>query len=218
VPALVRDGVAQVTWREERARADFAENAHPRSAVASTRQGGALLVAVDGRTEAGAGMTLDELAQLLVSQGAVDGLNLDGGGSTTLWARGEPQGGVVNHPSDNSLPDHGGERGVASALGVFAPSHRARLSWTTVPQETRVRTGQRWSYEALAVADDGTRVSYRLQVPGGEQGSLAERADGSARVELDVVKGSPRTVMLILLATTEGGIELTQRLDVEVVE
>ena len=43
-------------------------------------------------------------------------LNLDGGGSSTLWVRGESAGGFVSCPCDNKTFDHQGERAVANAL------------------------------------------------------------------------------------------------------
>lgn len=41
-------------------------------------------------------------------------LNLDGGGSTTLWVNGQ----VVNHPSDNKKFDNKGERKVHNIIAV----------------------------------------------------------------------------------------------------
>ena len=68
-----------------------------------------LLVAVDGRQPGySVGMTLEELAHFFLKLGAVDAMNLDGGGSTTMVIGGE----VVNSPSD------GRERPVGSALLV----------------------------------------------------------------------------------------------------
>jgi exopolysaccharide biosynthesis protein len=45
-------------------------------------------------------------------------MNLDGGGSATMWIKGKPDKGVVSHPSDNKLFDHKGERAVANAIVV----------------------------------------------------------------------------------------------------
>lgn len=67
------------------------------------------LVTVDGRQSGwSAGMTLTELAWLLIDLGATQGLNYDGGGSTTCWVNGA----VVNRPSD------GTERGVVTGWAV----------------------------------------------------------------------------------------------------
>lgn len=87
---------------------------HPRSFVAVTAKGHILLVAVDGRQPGYAeGMSLFEVRELAHMLGCVDVLNLDGGGSTTLYVSGQGQTGVVNKPSG------GVERAVASMLYVM---------------------------------------------------------------------------------------------------
>ena len=58
---------------------------HPRSAIARTNSGSVLLITVDGRTAESVGVSFEELAKLLRAVGA---LNLDGGGSSTLWVAG----------------------------------------------------------------------------------------------------------------------------------
>jgi hypothetical protein len=64
-------------------------------------------VVVDGRRPAEAvGMSHHELAVLMQRLGCTDALNLDGGGSSTLWYEGQ----VMNRPSD------GGPRPVGNAL------------------------------------------------------------------------------------------------------
>jgi hypothetical protein len=112
-PSLVRAGEVQV---DPAISTPFAQQRHPRSAVGLTADGALLLVTVDGRTAAGAGMTLPELAAQMRDLGAVNALNLDGGGSTTLWVRGAWLDGVTNHPSDNLQPDHHGARAVSDGL------------------------------------------------------------------------------------------------------
>jgi exopolysaccharide biosynthesis protein len=61
-------------------------------------------------------MTVAELSALLHQIGADDGMNLDGGGSSTFAVRGpgEPATTVRNTPADGS------ERAVANGIGVFA--------------------------------------------------------------------------------------------------
>ncbi|MEP7278504.1 MAG: phosphodiester glycosidase family protein [Bacteroidota bacterium] len=112
---------------------------HPRSAFAIKGKR-VLLVTVDGRNQRAAGMTLYELAGILEWLDAGSGVNLDGGGSTTLWVNHFPAGGVINYPSDNKKMikskiykpgtdldnlaadeqkwDHTGERPVANVLLV----------------------------------------------------------------------------------------------------
>jgi exopolysaccharide biosynthesis protein len=43
---------------------------------------------------------------------------MDGGGSTTMWVKNQPDNGVVNYPSDNKKWDHYGERKVANVILV----------------------------------------------------------------------------------------------------
>jgi exopolysaccharide biosynthesis protein len=52
-------------------------------------------------------MSLEEFADLMISEGIYQGLNLDGGGSTTMVIKNE----IVNYPSDST-----GEREVGNSL------------------------------------------------------------------------------------------------------
>ena len=83
---------------------------HPRTAVGLSKDRRTLLLLVaDGRRQGVPGLTLPELAELMVEAGACTALNLDGGGSSALWLRDR----IVNQPSD------GFERKVANHLGVI---------------------------------------------------------------------------------------------------
>ncbi|HYO65392.1 MAG TPA: phosphodiester glycosidase family protein [Archangium sp.] len=112
-PNLVTNGVVDVR--------DVEEGFDAASGIGSTTRGPRTalcrksaskkvsLVTVDGRQSGwSVGMTLAELARLLVDLGCERGMNYDGGGSTTAWVNGA----VVNRPSD------GTERSVVSAWGV----------------------------------------------------------------------------------------------------
>jgi len=95
----------------------------PRSAVGVTQDGKTLiLMAIDGRRPNwGLGVTLKQLSQEMIRQGAYYAINLDGGGSTSLvkkTSNGYYQ--VLNRPSDGatlSLP-LSVERPVPYVLGV----------------------------------------------------------------------------------------------------
>jgi exopolysaccharide biosynthesis protein len=91
---------------------------HPRSAIAWLGKKRVLFITVDGRNEQAAGMTLPELTNIIKWLQARDGVNLDGGGSTTLWIQNQPGNGVVNYPSDNKKWDHEGQRKVANVVIV----------------------------------------------------------------------------------------------------
>jgi exopolysaccharide biosynthesis protein len=76
----------------------------PRSALGITKDNQVLLVTVDGvrkvkslpNERSRIGVTLGELAQIMVDLGCIEAINFDGGGSTTLWYDGK----IVNEPAD----------------------------------------------------------------------------------------------------------------------
>jgi exopolysaccharide biosynthesis protein len=110
VPLLIKDGKIAITWQEEKIGKEFVETRHPRTAVAKLKDGKFLMITVDGR-QAGysVGMNLNELAAFLLEIGATDAMNLDGGGSTTMFLDGK----LMNKPSDKE-----GERNVSDAILV----------------------------------------------------------------------------------------------------
>ncbi|HRD81344.1 MAG: phosphodiester glycosidase family protein [Saprospiraceae bacterium] len=112
-PLLIQNG-------ERVALADrpFNTNRHPRTCACTTTSDTLLLLTVDGRSTESHGMSLPELTDLLLALGCRNAVNLDGGGSTTMWLAGRPFNGVVNMPSDNKRFDHEGERPVANAVVV----------------------------------------------------------------------------------------------------
>jgi exopolysaccharide biosynthesis protein len=94
----------------------LAASRHPRTAIGIRNKRKVVLITVDGRAIESAGMTLDELADVFLILKCREAVNLDGGGSTTMWIKGKPFNGVVNMPSDNRKFDHEGERPVANVL------------------------------------------------------------------------------------------------------
>ncbi len=114
-PLLVRDSV-MVANIDSAGGVAFSTTRHPRTAVGITNnRKRLLLVVVDGRQKPYSdGMTLRELAALMLALGARDALNLDGGGSTTMvYADSLHMLRVANHPSDPA-----GERPVGDALAI----------------------------------------------------------------------------------------------------
>jgi hypothetical protein len=119
-PMLVQDG--RVVYDRRRDPEGFSANArqfdsditaerHPRAAIGLSEDR-ILAVACDGRSRTEAGMTLEEMGEVLAALGARSAMNLDGGGSTTLIAggrlRNRPRAGV-------NRPEPGG-RGIATAI------------------------------------------------------------------------------------------------------
>ena len=106
-PRLVRDGRVYVNVVQEEFPSDIRVGRAPRSAVGVTKYGDYIFAVVDGRQAHSRGCTLNEWATILLNDfGAVNAINLDGGGSTELVVRES----IVNSPSD------GKERPVADAL------------------------------------------------------------------------------------------------------
>ncbi|MER7741729.1 phosphodiester glycosidase family protein [Streptomyces sp. NPDC096538] len=121
-PELVRDGRLHVTpatdgmvhpgdpswyygWVHKR---------NPRTLAGTDAAGRTVLVTADGRSTDSLGLSITESAQVARSLGLRDAVNLDGGGSTTMVAKGQ----VVNVPSDAA-----GERPVGDAL-LLLPRRR----------------------------------------------------------------------------------------------
>ena len=95
----------------------FNDLKHPRSAICIGKKE-IWLIAVDGRHKEATGLNLNELSQFLLTCGCQHAINLDGGGSTTLFLNTNKFNGIVNHPSDNKKFDSEGERSVANILFI----------------------------------------------------------------------------------------------------
>lgn len=98
------------------------------------------LVTIDGRQSNSLGATTREVAEWLRYLGAWSGLNMDGGGSTTMALR-NPQSGsiqVLNSPSDGSQRNNGNN------LGIYYISQPEQISFDN------------WlAYRGVAAADRG---------------------------------------------------------------
>ena len=127
-PVLLEDGRSVGYFPEGKASAggDVAVNAkyykkfyskrHPRTALGYTGDGMIYFIVVDGRFPGQAeGMSIREMQVLCESLGLYEAINLDGGGSSTLWTA---EGGVLNHPYDNKVFDPAGEREVPNIIMV----------------------------------------------------------------------------------------------------
>ena len=97
--------------------AQFYDKRHPRAAFGTDDEGNAYLVVIDGRFKGKAdGASIYETAYICHMLGITEAINLDGGGSTTLWTE---KTGVINHPYDNKKFDHNGERSVPNLIVVY---------------------------------------------------------------------------------------------------
>ncbi|WP_319482181.1 phosphodiester glycosidase family protein [uncultured Draconibacterium sp.] len=94
----------------------FTLTQHPRSAIGITYDYELILLTADGRHENNAnGLTIKELGMLMKALNCKAAMNLDGGGSTTLWLRKKS---IINYPSDNKVFDHQGARTIANGIVI----------------------------------------------------------------------------------------------------
>ncbi len=112
-PAIVSDGAVIDGIEDVEIDTNFGNHSiqgeQPRTAVGVIDENHLVFVVVDGRDEGySRGVTLTELADIMISLGATTAYNLDGGGSSTMFFNGE----VVNQPSN------GGERGTSDILYI----------------------------------------------------------------------------------------------------
>lgn len=191
-PVLVRDGRRFVASSGDA----FVTGRHPRTVVGWTKERDVLLVTVDGRQPAhSVGMTLPETADLMVALGAVDALNLDGGGSTTFVAGAQ----IANSPSDRIVMRGGKEVVVHKPRGddrVVGPAERPVVSALAIVDDDRAT-------RRVAGAPPGPpartvryyAVADPASFPGGEVSALLGEPEGT---------GVGRPLLLVALVMLGG--------------
>jgi hypothetical protein len=135
LPRIIRDGRISVEWEKENIRENFSTTRHPRTGVGYTKDMQKLyLMVVDGRQPGySVGMTLTEFAAYMLKWDTYQGINLDGGGSSTMVIDGE----IANNPSDQD-----GERPVANALLVVNTEDRSsNVRLNIIPDEVTLAPG-----------------------------------------------------------------------------
>ena len=112
-PLLIRKG-EMLPQRDDRT---FITRRHNRTALGIRKDGSTILLVVDGRFKDEAeGFTIPELERVMLWLGCTEAINLDGGGSSTMYVKDR---GVVNYPSYNGRHDHEGERPVSNAILIL---------------------------------------------------------------------------------------------------
>lgn len=110
-PVLLDDGVDVSALREE---STYSIAAHPRTLFGTDARGWVWMIVIDGRFPGFAeGATIVECTKVCRFFGLTDAINFDGGGSSTLWS---VETGILNHPYDNKVWDHNGERKVPNIV------------------------------------------------------------------------------------------------------
>ncbi len=190
-PQLVKAGVAITTNPASPA----CPTRNPRTAVGLSQDKKTVyMVVVDGRSTASAGMTCTELATLMKGLGAYQAINLDGGGSSTMYLKGT---GILNKPSD------GTERVVANHLAVYAPKLGTIGTLQGVvyeePDRAKVLAGASVSLgDATVTTDDAGH--YELDsVPGPAKLTVKLPRYAPANLDVTVAMGQVKSVDIGLM-------------------
>lgn len=101
-PTLVKNSEVHITYDEEVMFGSGVgkDNGDPRTAVGYTADDHVIMLVADGRG-ASVGVSLPELAQIMIDLGCVEAMNLDGGGSTQMGATTSDGVMLVNTPSES---------------------------------------------------------------------------------------------------------------------
>ena len=120
---MLKDGVVETVniWNER----------HPRTGIGYSFTGDTLIFCVvDGRSGVSEGVTTKELAEIMKSGGAYTAVNLDGGGSSSMYI--QPYGGPVNAPSD------GTERACGNSVFVVSTAPSDPVIGQIIPYESNI--------------------------------------------------------------------------------
>ena len=160
----------------------------PRTAIGFKDGGKTMfLLITDGRQSQVVGTTLAQTAQMLLDLGADTGLNLDGGGSTTLVAR--PLGG--DSATLRNTPSDGHERADPTGIGLFVVPGSGKPEELVLPQDERVFPGLHRTLTARAVDDHGTPVAAGdIAWTGAENGVVRGPDAGDVSVRATATAGA----------------------------
>lgn len=174
-PVLIRNGKMKVSAEEEGFGGSHILR-HPRTAIGYTNEDVLVLMVVDGRQQASAGVTLPELAQLMQDAGAIEAVNLDGGGSSAMVAADE----VVNIPADIPNGNRNSLRKNASALVLSE-------ILPTEEKEVYLFDTDNRNYTEFGLWKTGNLVNYYGETP-----SRTASADQINNKAIYTFKGIPR--------------------------
>ncbi len=110
-PTLVKNSVANITYNEEVFWGSGVglTNNDPRTAIGYTSDNKVIMFVADGRQTISEGVSLIELANIMISLGCIEAMNLDGGGSTQMAVGNN----LINKPEGGTF-----QRPVASILAI----------------------------------------------------------------------------------------------------
>lgn len=111
-PLLIKNGKIVNSYKREQLNADFVNQRHARTAIGMLEDGRLVMVVVEkSLVVEDSGMSLSELATFMANYGCSEALNLDGGGSSSIYVHE-----FISGKRNSIFP----ERPVADALVVVA--------------------------------------------------------------------------------------------------
>ena len=113
-PTLVKNGQKHITYTEEVFFGSGVGNTNrdPRTVIGYTADKHVIMMVIDGRQADSEGLSLPEAADLMISLGCVEAMNLDGGGSSTMAVGNQ----LVNLPAGGTF-----QRPIPTMLAIVNP-------------------------------------------------------------------------------------------------
>ncbi len=143
-----------------------ASSRHPRTCIGYTQdRKHIIMMVIDGRTSASAGVTTSMLADVMRYAGAYESTNIDGGGSSTLYTQAL---GIRNHCSDGTERSVGG--GVFAVLEAPEDNEIAELQfsdWKVEIPSLAVYTPVVYAYNKYGKLINADYKDYTLECPAG---------------------------------------------------
>ena len=143
-----------------------ASSRHPRTCIGYTQdRKHIIMMVIDGRTSASAGVTTSMLADVMRYAGAYESTNIDGGGSSTLYTQAL---GIRNHCSDGTERSVGG--GVFAVLEAPEDNKIAELQfsdWKVEIPSLAVYTPVVYAYNKYGKLINADYKDYTLECPAG---------------------------------------------------
>ena len=150
-PILRRNGVSQDPYIG----GEGFYGPHPRTMLGKCADGTVYMVVMEGRMEGASGFSLPNMLSLAVDLGMTDAINLDGGGSSTLWVTGA---GVINRPSGGSV------RNVPNIIIATSNSHEHNYVNGFCTCETAPYEPARQDADGYFEIDNGGKLFWLAQL------------------------------------------------------
>ena len=160
----------------------FYTDKHPRTAVGITEDKDVLLVVADGRSSVSAGLSLNDLADYMISLGAVTAMNLDGGGSSTMVVKDAD----TNVMKVKNVPSDGSERPCGNSLLI--------IDKNSTVDNTVALDKDSDGYYLIDSAEDLTEISKAPQADYRLNADITTAETGSAAAFSGEFDGSGHTI------------------------